>query len=104
MPLSLRCNLRERKLEWRGGVISWQKLLSALSPWGGNNVPLSPPPLAKAARDTKGEEVRGEKKEGKKEKEKEKVRTLGTHPSPLFSFRQTSYLTQLITHLITVSA
>ena len=34
MLLSLRCNLRERRREWRGGVISWQKLLSALSPWG----------------------------------------------------------------------
>lgn len=34
MLLSFRCEREERRPEWRGGVISWQKLASALSPWG----------------------------------------------------------------------
>lgn len=49
---------------------------------GGNNVPLSPPPLAKAARDTKEEEVRGEKKKGKRRRRR---CALLAHTPPLSS-------------------
>lgn len=102
MLLSFRFKGEERRPEWRGGgVISWQKLVSALSPLGANYVPLSSPSLAKAAKDTEGEESQEGKTE---EKEKEEVFTLGTHSSPLFAFWQASYVTQLITHLITASA
>lgn len=45
MLSSLRCNLREGgRPRWKGGVISWQKLLSALSPWGGKQC--SSPPFS----------------------------------------------------------
>lgn len=59
MLLCYRCKREERRPEWRGGVISWQKLISALSPWG--ETMLYSPPFAKAARDTEREEVRREK-------------------------------------------
>lgn len=35
MFLCCRCKIEERRPEWRGGVISWQRLISALSPRGG---------------------------------------------------------------------
>lgn len=60
MFLCFRCKIEERRPEWRGGVISWQRLISAVT-LGGKNVLLSSPPFAKAARDTERQEVRREK-------------------------------------------
>lgn len=74
---------------------------SSLLCWPGRKTVLHTPPLAE--RDTKRREVRGGKR-GKETGEAEKVHSFGTHSCLLLSSWQTSYLTQLITHLITVSA
>lgn len=66
MLLSLRYNLGERGRGWRGGVIPWQKALLCSVALGGNNVPLSSPPVAKGVRDTEGGDVKGgEKRRGR---------------------------------------
>lgn len=68
------------------------------------HVPISSSHLAEDTRDTKAGVKVGKRSKAEPEEEEEEVCCLGTLSSLLLSSWQTSYLTQLITHLITVSA
>lgn len=70
----------EAGVERRRYILAEARLCSVAL--GGNNVPLSSPPLAKAARDTEGEEVRREKK---KRKRKRRRCSILAHTPPLSS-------------------
>ncbi len=95
MLLSLRCNLRERRPEWRGGVISWQRLLSALSPWGEKCSTLLP---SFSQKERCWRSKWKNKANGKEEKEE--VSSVGTLllPSPLLLADELSDTTNYSSH------
>lgn len=102
MLLCLRRNLREeegegRRPEWRGGLISWQKPLHIALGVVVGVMFCSSPPLTVRVRDSKGSR---EKRKGRRRM----CAVLAYPPPPVLSSWQTSYLTQLITHLITAIA